>query len=159
MFLAVSCPVTAADISRQLLIVLHVVASFVGIAAYATAAASGGMYLVARRELKSRHFGAVFRYFPSLATLDKANHLSTLTGFIGLTLGMLLASLYAVEAGMLTIPKVIWALIIWLALTGITIGRFVRGWEARKAATLSILTFIAVLALYVAFRVGSAGAA
>ena len=45
--------------------------SFIGIAAFATAAAAGTMYLVQRHELKSRRFGTLFRFFPPLATLDR----------------------------------------------------------------------------------------
>jgi len=39
----------------------HVAFSFIGIAALATAAAAGALYLVERRELKSRRFGSIFR--------------------------------------------------------------------------------------------------
>src|SRR5215208_6343328 len=46
---------------RAVWLVMHIVLSFAGMAAYATAAAAGTMYLVARRELKSGRFGAIFR--------------------------------------------------------------------------------------------------
>lgn len=52
--------------ARAVWLTMHIVLSFIGIAAYATAAAAGTMYLVARRELKSARFGAVFRFFPPL---------------------------------------------------------------------------------------------
>ena len=58
-------------------LVAHIALSFVGIAALATAGAAGMLYLVERRELKSRHFGSVFRFFPPLETLDRVNHLGT----------------------------------------------------------------------------------
>src|SRR5438045_4207647 len=83
--------------ARAVWLTMHIVLSFVGIAAYATAAAAGAMYLVARRELKSAHFGAIFRFFPPLETLDRVNHLASIAGFFGLTLGVGLASAYSFE--------------------------------------------------------------
>ena len=53
----------------------------------------------------------------------------------------------------LSLPKVIWAMGAWLAVSGIAVGRIVGGWQARRAAIYSSLSFAAVIALYVAFRV------
>src|SRR6478609_11417358 len=50
--------------ARGAWLVAHIALSFLGIAAFATAAAAGCMYLVERRELKSRRFGAIYRFFP-----------------------------------------------------------------------------------------------
>ena len=66
----------------------HIALSFIGISAFATAAAAGCMYLVERRELKSRKFGAIFRFFPPLATLDRVNHIAAIVGWLVLTLGV-----------------------------------------------------------------------
>src|SRR4051812_23633705 len=52
--------------TRAVWLAMHIVLSFAGMAAYATAAAAGSMYLVARRELKTAQFGAIFRFFPPL---------------------------------------------------------------------------------------------
>ena len=90
--------------ARAVWLSMHIVLSFVGIAAYATAAAAGTMYLVARRELKSAHFGAIFRFFPPLDTLDRVNHLASIAGFLGLTLGLALAAAYSFEYRALVLP-------------------------------------------------------
>jgi len=131
----------------------HIALSFVGIAAFGTAAAAGCMYLVERRELKSRRFGAIYRFFPPLATLDRVNHVAAIAGWLGLTLGVVLAVTYSVAYRELSLPKVIWAMGAWLAVSGIALGRIVGGWQARRAAIYSSLSFAAVIALYVAFRV------
>jgi hypothetical protein len=60
----------------------HIALSFLGIAAFGTAAAAGCMYLVERRELKSRRFGAIYRFFPPLATLDRVNHVAAIAGWV-----------------------------------------------------------------------------
>src|SRR6478752_1722747 len=120
---------------------------------FATAAAAGCMYLVERRELKSRRFGAIYRFFPPLATLDRVNHVAAIAGWLGLTLGVVLAVTYSVAYRELSVPKVIWATGAWLAVSAIALGRIVAGWQARRAAIYSSLSFAAVIALYVAFRV------
>lgn len=135
----------------------HIALSFVGIAAFATAAAAGIMYLVQRRELKSRRFGAIFRFFPPLATLDRVNHLAAIAGWLGLTLGVVLAATYSVEYHELNLPQLVWGMGAWLAVTCIAAGRVARGWQAQRAAKYSSVAFVAVLVLYLAFRVARPG--
>jgi HemX protein len=134
---------------------MHIVLSFVGIAAYATAAAAGAMYLVARRELKSARFGAVFRFFPPLDTLDRVNHVSSIAGFLGLTLGLALAGAYSVAYHAMVLPQIIWGMGAWIGISALALGRLLRGWQAKRAAVMSAVTFASVLALYIVFRVVS----
>ena len=141
--------------ARAVWLSLHIVLSFIGIAAYATAAAAGTMYLVARRELKSAHFGPIFRFFPPLDTLDRVNHLASIAGFLGLTLGLALAAGYSFEYRAFVLPQVIWGIGAWTGVSALAIGRVLRGWQARRAALMSALTFASVVALYVVFRMAS----
>ena len=136
----------------------HIALSFVGIAAFATAAAAGTMYLVQRRELKSRRFGSLFRLFPPLATLDRVNHVSAIAGWLGLTLGVVLAGSYSIAYHQMNLPQLVWGLGAWFAVTCVAIGRMARGWQAQRAAKYSSMAFVAVLVLYVAFRVVSPAA-
>jgi ABC-type uncharacterized transport system permease subunit len=130
----------------------HIALSFLGIAAFATAAGAATMYLVERRELKSRRFGAIFRFFPPLDTLDRVNHVAVVAGWLALTVGVILASSYSLEYRTGHALKIVWALSAWLAVTALTVGRVVRGWGARRAALLTNLLFAGVVALYIAFR-------
>ena len=135
----------------------HIALSFVGIAAYATAAAAGAIYLVEHRELKSRRFGAIFRLFPPLQTLDRVNHLAAIGGWLGLTLGVVLATTYAVTYSQFAWPKIVWSFAAWIALGAIAIGRVHGSVRARRAAVLSTVSFVGVVALYLAARaIGSA---
>jgi len=136
----------------------HIALSFVGIAAFATAAAAGTMYLVQRRELKSRRFTTLFRFFPPLATLDRVNHVSAIAGWLGLTLGVVLAGAYSIAYREMNLPQLVWGLGAWLAVTCVAIGRMAAGWQAQRAAKYSSLAFVAVLVLYVAFRVAGPSA-
>jgi hypothetical protein len=52
----------------------------------------------------------------------------------------------------MSVLKVVWATGAWLAVCGIALGRMVGGWQARRAAIYSSVSFAAVVALYVAFR-------
>jgi HemX protein len=140
---------------RAVWLSMHIVLSFIGIAAYATAAAAGTMYLVARRELKSAHFGAIFRSFPPLDTLDRVNHLASIAGFLGLTLGLALAAGYSFQYHALVVPQIIWGVGAWAGVSTLALGRVLRGWQARRAALMSAVTFASVIALYVVFRMVS----
>jgi ABC-type uncharacterized transport system permease subunit len=136
----------------------HISLSFVGIAAFATAAAAGTMYLIERRELKSRRFGAIFRFFPPLATLDRVNHVAAIAGWLGLTLGVVLAAAYSIAYREMNLPQLMWGTGAWLAVSGVAVGRMIGGWQARRAAVYSSLTFAAVLVFYVAIRVAGPAA-
>lgn len=138
--------------ARGAWLVAHIALSFAGIAAFATAAAAGCMYLIERRELKSRRFGAIFRFFPPLDTLDRVNHIAAITGWLALTLGVVLAITYSLAYRELSVVKVVWAMGAWVAVSGIAVGRMVGGWQARRAAIYSSVSFAAVVLVYVAFR-------
>ena len=144
--------------ARGVWLFAHIALSFVGIAAFATAAAAGAMYLVQRRELKSRRFDTIFRFFPPLATLDRVNHVASIAGWLGLTLGIVLASTYSLAYHEMNLPQLVWGTGAWLAVTLLAIGRVARGWQAQRAAKFSGVAFVAVLVLYVAFRVAAPAA-
>ena len=146
-------PLLAPSGTRLVWLVAHIALSFLGIAAFATAAAAGTIYLVERRELKSRRFGAIFRFFPPLDTLDRVNHVAAVTGWLGLTLGVALAVAYSVNYRATDTAQLLWGTGAWVGISAVTFGRLVGGWQARRAAVASSVTFVAVVALYVAFRV------
>lgn len=150
-------PLLAPTGTRLVWLVAHVALSFLGIAAFGTAAAAGTMYLAQRRELKLRRFGSVFRFFPPLDTLDRVNHLAAVAGWLGLTLGIVLAVAYSMTYKGVDAAKVVWGMAAWLAVTSVAIGRLLGGWQARRAAIASSVTFALVLALYVVFRLAGYG--
>ena len=146
-------PGRAAEGARGVWLFAHIALSFAGIAAFATAAAAGTMYLFQRRELKSHRFTTLFRFFPPLATLDRVNHLAAIAGWLGLTLGVALATTYSLAYHQLNVPQIVWGLAAWIAVTFIAAGRVGWGWQAQRAAKYSSAAFVGVLLLYVAFRV------
>ena len=151
-------PGRTADGVRGVWLFSHIALSFVGIAAFATAAAAGTMYLLQHRELKSRRFKTLFRFFPPLATLDRVNHVAAIAGWLGLTLGVVLAGAYSIAYREMNLPQLMWGTGAWVAVSGIAVGRVLGGWQARRAAVYSSITFVAVLVLYVAIRVAGPAA-
>ncbi|HVZ76951.1 MAG TPA: cytochrome c biogenesis protein CcsA [Gemmatimonadaceae bacterium] len=131
----------------------HIALSFIGIAAFGTAAAAGLVYLVERRQLKTRRFGALFRLFPPLATLDRVNHVAAVAGWLALTFGVVLAVSYAFEYHQMQVAQLAWGVAAWVGVSTVALGRVTRGWQARRAAILSSVSFAAVVLLYVALRV------
>jgi ABC-type uncharacterized transport system permease subunit len=144
--------------ARGLWLFAHIALSFVGIAAFGTAAAAGTMYLVQRHELRARRFGAIFRFFPPLATLDRVNHLAAIAGWLGLTLGIVLASTYSLAYREMNLPQLVWGGLAWVAASCVALGRVTRHWQAQRAAKYSSWAFVAVWVLYVAFRIAGPAA-
>jgi ABC-type uncharacterized transport system permease subunit len=141
--------------SRAVWLVMHIVLSFAGMAAYATAAAAGTMYLVAHRDLKSARFGAIFRFFPPLDTLDRVNHFASIAGFLALTTGLALAAAYSIAYRTVVLPQLVWGLGAWVCIGALALGRLLRGLQARRAAVISTVTFASVMIMYIVFRVST----
>lgn len=146
-------PLVEAPGARGTWLVAHIALSFAGIAAMATAAAAGTVYLVQRRELRSRRFGALFRFFPPLQTLDRVNQLGVLTGWVGLTVGVAMAIAYSFAYGQRELTHVAWGIGAWLGVTALALGRLVGGWQARRAAVAANAAFVGVVVLWLAVRV------
>jgi ABC-type transport system involved in cytochrome c biogenesis permease subunit len=53
------------------------------------------------------------------------------------------------------LPQIIWGLGAWIGVSALVLGRLLRGWQARRAAIMSAVTFASVVALYVVFRMAS----
>ena len=134
-------------------LVSHIALSFIGFASFATAAVAGLMYLFEHRELKSHRFEAIFRLFPPLATLDRVNHVAALAGWVGLSVGVVLAVTYAITYRAMQPAQLAWGVAAWAAVSALAAGRVVRGWQAHRAAVWSSVSFAAVVVFYVALRV------
>jgi ABC-type uncharacterized transport system permease subunit len=150
-------PGASADGVRGVWLFSHIALSFAGMATFATAAAAGAMYLIERRELKSRRFGAVFRVFPPLDTLDRVNHLAAIASWLALTIGIVLAATYSLAYQQLNLAQLVWGTAAWIAVSWIALGRILSGWQARRAAIYSSVSFVGVVLLYVAFRMSLPG--
>jgi cytochrome c-type biogenesis protein CcsB len=126
----------------------HIGTSFLGDAFFAVAFATGIMYLLQERGLKSKRPGAFYYRLPSLDTLDAINYRSLTVGFPLLTLGIITGSVWAEEAWgayWTWDSKEVWSLITWFIYAAVLHARMTAGWRGRRAAILSIIGFAAVL--------------
>ncbi|WP_419948188.1 cytochrome c biogenesis protein CcsA [Candidatus Palauibacter sp.] len=88
--LAVGLVPTAADPRLQgPWLVAHVLLVFGGYASLLLASVAAAMYLFQFRALKQKDFGNVFRFFPSLESLDRMNRVGLAGGLCALAVGLL----------------------------------------------------------------------
>ena len=135
----------------------HVVLAFLGYAGLTVAFAAGLMYLVQFRELKSKHFGAVFRFFPPLETLDRIGHRALVAGMAFLSVALVVGWAWTERFGQPLSPgnpKVIWGVLSWLVFGAALLARRGGGRRGRRAALASVLGFAVVVVWYLLLRVG-----
>ncbi len=141
---------------RGVWFVVHVVAACVGYAGLTVAFAAGLMYLLQFRELKSKHFGAIFRFFPPLETLDRLGRRGLLVGFPFLTLAMLVGWAWTARFHAAATPgesKLVWVFLSWMVFLGAILSRFGGGRPSHRGALASVIGFLVVVVIYLVLRV------
>jgi HemX protein len=134
---------------------LHVLFALVGLAGLAVASAAGLMYLLQFRELKSKHFGAIFRFFPPLETLDRLGRQGLLVGFPFLTLAVILGWAWTENFQVPTAPgnpKLVWVILSWGVFLAALLARVGQGRKGERGAIASVAAFVVVVVLYVIIR-------
>lgn len=138
---------------------LHVVLALLGYAALAVAWAAAVMYLLQWRQLKGKRFGAVFRFFPPLDTLDRIGRGALLAGLPMLSAALLLGWAWTERFGhpmSPANPKVVWGVLSWLAFAAALGVRAGGGRTARRAALATVVGFALVVLSYLLLRAGTA---
>ncbi|WP_417911446.1 cytochrome C assembly family protein [Candidatus Electronema sp. TJ] len=134
---------------RTWLLPFHASISIVAYACLSLAAIGALMYLIQERQLKRKRFGFFYHRLPSLDALDSLNQHCIGIGFLLMTLGMSIGTVWAFQLGgnrgLGWHTKIISAMITWLLYAGLMHHRFVKGWRDRHAALLTVLAFAAVL--------------
>lgn len=143
--------------------VFHVGAIFSGYAALLLGSAAATMYLLQFRSLKRKEFGSIFRFFPSLDSLDRLHRLGLYVGFLVFTLGLIAGWSWTLTYGgrglALGDPEVVLGIVTWVAYLGAIVARFLPGNRGGRAALASTAAFLVTAAAFVALRltVRSAG--
>jgi ABC-type uncharacterized transport system permease subunit len=138
---------------------LHVICAFVGLAGFTVAFAAGLMYLLQFRQLKGKHFGAIFRFFPPLETLDRLGRQGLLVGFPFLTLAVILGWAWTAnfegpaDPGN---PKLVWVILSWIVFLAALLARGGQGRKGERGALASVVGFLVVVVLYVIVRLQTA---
>ena len=139
---------------------MHVLLAFIAYAAMAVAFAASLLYLRQFRELKDKRFGRIFRFVPSLETLDRLASRALIVGFPALTFALILGWVWTIRfrhSMNLGDPKVLWAAFSWIAFAVALISRRGRVDVERRSARMTVIAFAAIVIVYVLLRISVAG--
>ena len=131
-------------------LIAHVIACFVGYAAFAVAFGLSIMYLVKQTEAVETG-GGWLDLLPKKQALDELTHQMVMFGFIFLTAGIITGAVWANSAWGRYWgwdPKETWSLITWFVYATLLHARLMRGWYGKRIAYLSIIGFAAVIFTY-----------
>lgn len=136
---------------RGVWFVVHVGTVFVGYAGLALASAAAAMYVLQFRTLKRKSFGAVFRFFPALDTLDRLNRTGLQLGFPALTVGIVAGWSWTLTYGAgleLGDPEVIFGVVTWAAYLGAILARLLPGGRGARSARATAAAFTLTVAAF-----------
>ncbi len=142
------------EVLRSKSVTLHIITAVLGVALFGVAFGVSVMYLLQEREVKGKHFGALFSRLPSLEALDRLNQRLVRTGFVVYTV--------AIVAGTLT-ARVVWkSAWSWDPQQVVSLAVFVlygamvqlrhTGWHGRRYALLTLIGFVIVLGSMVTLK-------
>ena len=130
-------------------LIAHVIACFIGYAAFAIAFGVSFMYILKSYETPGGN-GRLSR-FPSTRILDDLNYQLIVFGFLFLSAGIITGAVWANSAWGRYWgwdPKETWSLITWFIYATMLHMRLMRGWKGRRIAYFSMIGFAAVLFTY-----------
>ena len=109
------------------------------------------MYLLQEREVKGKHFGALFSRLPPLESLDRLNHRLVRIGFVVFTVALVTGVIFSHHAwgrAWEWDQKQVFSLAAWL-LYGALIQLRRSGWHGRRNAILTLVGFAIVFVSFV----------
>ena len=142
---------------------LHVVFAFVGYATFAVAFASAIMYLLQRRQLKSKKsFDSVFHRLPSLEVLDDLNQKLINMGFPLFSIAIFAGIFWAHTSEILgpnwpNDPKIVFTGITWLLYAALFHIRLLSDARGKRVAQLTIVAFAFTVITFLGTKLLAAG--
>jgi cytochrome c-type biogenesis protein CcsB len=130
-------------------LIAHVMACFVGYAAFAIAFGISIMYIFKQRD--AGEIGSLLDRIPDPGLLDELTHQLVMFGFLFLTAGIITGAVWANSAWGRYWgwdPKETWSLITWFVYATLLHARLMRGWRGKRIALISIFGFAAVIFTY-----------
>ena len=128
---------------------VHISFALVGYVALFLTFVSGLMYLIQENELKRKKPRAFYYRLPPLEVVDNVAYWALTIGFPFITIAIILGTLGAASAWgprWLEDPKVWLTFLMWFVYVALVYSRVSAGLRGRKAAYLSIIGLVAVLA-------------
>ena len=151
--LSKSFPAWSSPEVRGLWLKVHIVFILIGYAALLFTAIAAVLYLFQEKELKRKKPRAFPLRLPPLGTLDDLISSSLSLGFICITAGIVVGSIWAcVDYGTRWIadPRIAISFITWGIYLALVFFRTSAGWRGRKAAILAIAALCCSVATWVA---------
>ncbi len=139
---------------RHPTLTLHIVTAVLGVALFGIAFGSAVMYLLQEREVKGKHFGALFSRLPSLDTLDRMVQRLVRAGFVVYTVALVAGTITATavwKSAWSWDPQQVISLVVWF-LYGAMVQLRHSGWHGRRYALLTLVGFVLVLGSMVSLR-------
>lgn len=140
---------------------LHVSSLLLAYASFALAAVIGITYMLLFKEIKAKHLGFFYARLPSLQVLDTMNQRATVFGWVFLSVGLLVGTVWAGQVSAyapanpqvlemsLQDPKIFVAVVCWVVYSFEVFAARRLGWGGRRSAYLSAVGFAIVLMNFV----------
>ncbi len=147
-------PGVAPETVRHPTLTLHVISAVLGVALFAIAFGAALMYLLQEREVKGKHFGALFQRLPSLDALDRMVQRLVRAGFVVYTVALVAGTLTATtvwKSPWSWDPQQIVSVLVWM-LYGAMVQLRHSGWHGRRYAVLTLVGFAIVLGSMVSLK-------
>jgi len=130
---------------------LHTMSVIIGEAMFVVAAVTSLVYLVHESIIKKGDFhSSVSSSLPALTLLDRILYMSVLIGFVAITSGMIIGTLWAQSKGLALpkiMPKIVAGGIVWVIFAVCLHQRFAIGWRGRRTAIAALIGFIVMMVL------------
>ncbi len=130
-------------------LIAHVIACFIGYAAFAIAFGTSGMYLIKKKDTEEKSL--LLKRLPKANILDELTYQMIMLGFLFLSIGIITGAVWANSAWGRYWgwdPKETWSLITWFVYATLLHAKMMRGWHGKRIAYISIAGFVAVLFTY-----------
>ncbi len=151
-------PLEPATTFRGVWFVVHVTAVLAGYASLLMGSSAAMMYLLQFRALKGKRFGRVFRYFPSLETLDRLQGTAVAAGHAVLTLGLIVGWSFTLTFGRglaLDDPAVFFGMLTWVVYGAALVVRRLPDGRGPRSAGVTALAFAVCTMAFLGIRLGS----
>jgi ABC-type transport system involved in cytochrome c biogenesis permease subunit len=147
-------PGVAPEALRHPAITFHIMTASAGVALFGLAFGVALMYLLQEREVKGKHFGALFSRLPPLSSLDKLIDRLIRLGFLSFSVAIVAGAVIARsvwKSAWSWDPQQISSLVIWLLYGGMVKLRH-SGWHGRRYAQLTLVGFAMLMVSMVVLR-------
>src|SRR5574342_597426 len=148
-------PEVAPETLRQPTLTVHIFAATGGVAVFGLAAGVALMYLLQEREVKGKHFGALFSRLPSLDALDQMIQRLVRAGFVVYTIALIAGTVTATavwNSAWSWDPQQVISLGIWI-LYGAMVQLRHSGWHGRRYAVMTLVGFVILLSSMVSLKI------